>query len=264
MGLQRVAEQARKVPGPRMLALDRPAAHWGLSVYPTAAEAGGCFTAPRRHVWVPAGAGGNSERARQEAARRARAKMRRYCAANRLNKLGTLTYRGVGCHDPAQARADAGEFFRALRAGLGDRPLPYVWVPEWHKTDHGLHLHFAIGRYVRKSLIERAWGRGFVHIRLLGDLPTGSGPRDEARRAAGYLSKYVSKTFAEPDKRVPGMHRYDCAQGYQPATTRLVGRSADDVVAQANALLGASPVRQWSSAEVEDWQGPPAIWVQWA
>ncbi len=246
-----------------MLALDRPVAHWALSLYPEAAEGGGCFSVPRQHVYVPAGSGGDSVRARQEAARRARAKLRRYCAANRLNRLGTLTYRGEGCHDPAQARADAGEFFRALRAGLDDRPLPYVWVPEWHKTDHGLHLHFAIGRYVHRKLIERAWGRGFVHIKLLGDLPTGSGSLDEARRAAGYLSKYVSKTFADPNRRVAGMHRYDCAQGFQPAARHLVGRSSHDVIEQANAVLGSTPVRQWASSEVEDWQGPPAIWVQW-
>ena len=90
--------------------------------------------------------------------------MRRYCAANRLNRVGTLTYAGKGCHEPRQARADAGEFFRALRARLGGEALPYLWVPEWHKTGHGLHVHFAVGRFVPRQLISRAWGRGFVHI----------------------------------------------------------------------------------------------------
>lgn len=264
MGLQSVADVQLGVPGPLMRALDRPAAHWALSLYPEAAEGGGCFTVPRRHVYVPAGAGGNQERAQQEAARRARGKLRRYCAANRLNRFGTLTYRGSGCHDPSQARADVGLFFRMLREGLQGRPLPYVWVPEWHKSDHGLHLHFAVGRYVPRSLIERAWGRGFVHIKLLGNLPTGSGPLDEARRAAGYLSKYVAKTFADPSRRVPGMHRYDCAEGFQPSVTRLVGCSALDVLDQAcSALGGVMPSRQWSSSEVEDWKGPPSIWAQW-
>ena len=45
-------------------------------------------------------AGSDPGRARAEAARRAAGKVRRYCAANRLNRLGTLTYRGEGCHDP--------------------------------------------------------------------------------------------------------------------------------------------------------------------
>ncbi len=44
-------------------------------------------------------------------------------------------------------------------------------------------------------MIERAWGHGFVHIKLLSDLPVGSTSLPEARRAAGYLSKYVSKSF---------------------------------------------------------------------
>ena len=71
--------------------------------------------------------------------------------ANRLNRLGTLTYRGAGNHDPMLLRRHVGEFFRALRSSLGGDPLPYVWVPEWHKTDHGLHVHFAVGRYIPRS-----------------------------------------------------------------------------------------------------------------
>ncbi|MCU1508898.1 MAG: hypothetical protein JWQ12_1163 [Glaciihabitans sp.] len=39
-----------------------------------------------------------------EAGRRARGQLRRYCAANRINQLGTLTYRSEGCHDPAVVR----------------------------------------------------------------------------------------------------------------------------------------------------------------
>ena len=74
---------------------------------------------------------------------------------------------------------------------LDGAAFPYAWVPERHKSDHGLHLHFAVGRFIRRSLIERSWGHGFVHIKLLGDLPVGTGTVEEARRAAGYLSKYV-------------------------------------------------------------------------
>jgi hypothetical protein len=204
------------------------------------------------------------ERARTEAARRAKGRLRRYCAANRLNRLGTLTYAGAGCHDPRQVRADVGDFFRALRTALGGNPLPYAWVPEWHKTDHGLHLHFAVGQYVRRGLIASAWGRGFVHIKLLGDLPVGSGTLAQARKAAGYLSKYVTKSFTD-DQRPAGLHRFDVAQGFQPKTVRIAGRSADDVVGQASYRLGGlAPVRRWSSAEVDGWQGAPAVWAQWA
>src|SRR3954468_18608321 len=107
-------------------------AYWALSLYPTAGEAGGCvrFGLSRR-------SGGSGEweedpdRSASEAARRARGKLRRYGTANRLNRLGTLTYRGRGCHDPQQFRRDVGVFFRRLRRSLGGDPFPYMWVPEW-------------------------------------------------------------------------------------------------------------------------------------
>lgn len=237
-------------------------AGWSLSLYPAAGEAGGSFQSSRRApvVLVPGAPAKDPGRARAEAARRARAKVRRYCAANRLDKLGTLTYRGEGCHDPRLVRAHVGEFFRELRAALGGRPLPYVWVPEWHKT-HGLHLHFAVGQFIHRSLIASTWGRGFIKIKRLSDLPVGATSWDEARRAAGYLSKYVSKTF-EAD--LGGLHRYEVAQGFQPRRVRLTGRSAHDVLAQAVEVMGARPEKSWSSDEVEDWQGPPAVWFAWA
>ena len=72
--------------------LVRPDAGWSLSLYPDAGEAGGAFVPsyrPRR-TWVPGTPAADPARARAEAGRRARAKLRRYCAANRLNRFGTL------------------------------------------------------------------------------------------------------------------------------------------------------------------------------
>ena len=72
--------------------LVRPDAGWSLSLYPDAGEAGGAFVPsyrPRR-TWVPGNPAADPARARAEAGRRARAKLRRYCAANRLNRFGTL------------------------------------------------------------------------------------------------------------------------------------------------------------------------------
>jgi hypothetical protein len=241
---------------------------WMLNLYPGAGEGGGCFVSARRLTsWGSLGGpAADPERARVEAGRRARTRLRRYCAANRLNRLGTLTYEGEGCHDPGQARADVGAFFRTLRNDLGGKPFPYVWVPEWHKSGHGLHLHFAVGRYIRHGRILSAWGRGFVHIKLLGDLPVGSGPVAEARKAAGYLSKYVSKTFSDDGgvERPRGMHRFDVAQGFKPGAMRLHGATVAAVVGEATELMGGAPAEFWSSDQNPDWQGAPAIWVQWA
>lgn len=240
-------------------------AGWQFSLYPDAAEGGGSYRRWFRRTpeYVARGAAADPERSAVEAARRARSTLRRYCAANRLNRLGTLTYRGDGCHDPLQVRADLGEFFRSLRDGLGGEAFPYVWVPEWHKSGHGLHAHFAVGKFVPRSLIEAAWGRGFVHIKLLGNLAVGSGSLSEARRAAGYLSKYVTKTFADPEARVLGLHRYDVAQGFQPESVVVTGSSVDDVLAQSSSVFGEGPASTWFSRDVESWEGPPSVWAQW-
>lgn len=244
-----------------------PDSGWFLSLYPSAGEAGGSFrysVRPKRSAWVRGMPAADPERSRAEAGRRARGQVRRYCTAHRLNRLGTLTYRGQGCHDPVQLRADVGQFFRVLRRDLGGAPFPYLWVPEWHHTDHGLHVHFAVGQFVPRKRIEDAWGRGFIHIKRLSDLPVGSTSLHESRRAAGYLAKYVAKTFdAEDAQHLKGLHRYEVGQGFQPLVTRLRGVSPEGVLASAVEVMGAAPSRSWSSAEVEDWKAPPALWFQW-
>ncbi len=146
---------------------------WVLQLYPEAGEAGGCLQSSRQ-----SGSGGHSspERVEAEAGRRAKGRIRRYCAANRLNRLGTLTYAGAGCHDPVGVRQNVGRFFKSLREELGGEPFPYLWVPEVHPGGHGLHAHFAVGRYIKRSLIEESWRHGFVHIKLLGDLPVVRAP----------------------------------------------------------------------------------------
>jgi hypothetical protein len=247
--------------------LQRSVAGWTFSLYPDAGEGGGSFQGSTRRIpaYVARGSATDPERSAAEAGRRARATLRRYCAANRLNRLGTLTYCGSGCHEPEQVREHLGLFFRGLRESTGGKPFAYAWVPDWHKSGHGLHAHFAVGRFIRRSAIDAAWGRGFVHIKLLGDLPVGSTNLSEARRAAGYLSKYVSKSFAEAGSRVMGLHRYDVAQGFKPRPVIVTGSSATEVLASASEVFGAPPSTEWSSASasVEEWQGPPAIWAQW-
>jgi hypothetical protein len=238
----------------------RPEPLWALSLYPDAGEGGGCLSVSRQAL--PSGGPPDSARAADEAARRARAKIRRYAAANRLNRLGTLTYRGEGCHDPIALRQDLAGFFRELREGLGAGRFPYLWVPQWHPGGHGLHAHFAVGRFVQRGLIERAWGRGFVHIKQLNGLPVGSGELGEARLAARYLARYVGRD-AEDERRLAGLHRYEVAQGFQPAKIECYGESAEDVIERASGYMGSQPERVWLSSSVEGWRGPPACWAQW-
>ena len=205
----------------------------------------------------------------EEAARRARKRTRLYCVANRLNRFGTLTYDGSGCHDPRQAKLDVAEFWRSLRLQRGGENFAYLWTTEWHKTNHGLHVHFAVGDFIDRSLINAAWGwktvpgRGFTHIKLIGDLPVGSGVVGEARRAAGYISKYVGKDFQAA--RFPkGWHRYEVAQGFKPKEQRFYGHTESEVLAKASAFMGSRPDLYWSSRQHTDWDRPAAVWVQWA
>lgn len=262
-----VTDPPRLVPGSRVAQLAglNPHVGWSLAVYESAREAGGSFRyslqAPRTPL-APGHVAADPVRAAEEAARRARSKARRYCAANRLNRLGTLTYRGGGCHDPKQLRAEVAAFFRTLRALLGDVAFPYLWTSEWHKSGHGLHVDFAVGRFIKRSLIEQAWGHGFVHIKLLGDLPVGSGTIAEARQAARYLSKYVGKDFDA--KRSQGLHRYEVAQGFQPTVVSVWGRTREEAIDLACSVMhGVRPEVIWLSDEKDDWQGPPAMWLQW-
>jgi hypothetical protein len=231
---------------------------WVLSLYPQAGEGGGCLSVRRSNV--PSGRRPDPARSAVEAGRRARGKLRRYCAANVLNRHATLTYAGSGCADPAVLRADVAAFFRDLRAQLGS-VFPYVWVPEFHPGGHGYHVHVAFGRYVPRGAIARAWEHGFFWITLIGDLPVGSGSRREGRVVAGYLAKYVSKAF-EDERRPLGRHRYEVAQGFQPEKILVYGSSAEDVIARASEYMGAAPTHVWLSPK-EGWHGPPACWAQW-
>ena len=211
---------------------------------------------PRDVGQVPEPSG---DRAADEAARRARGKVRRYCAANRLNRLGTLTYGPPFCRDADALREDVGTFFRHLRRRTG--PLPYLWTPELHSDGERYHVHFAVGRFVHYAWIREAWGRGHVHIKLLGDLPVGSGSLGEARLAARYLSKYIGKAL---DASPYALHRYEVAEGYQPQSVRIEASSLGEVWAEAAYAMAGEPEYRWDSGTDPGWRGPHAVWASWA
>ena len=236
---------------------------WRLKLYRGASEAGGSFRqAPRRSSSPNRGTRGEAEnpvRSAELASRRAASQLRRFVVSNRLNRLGTLTY-AVSCEDQRQVRRDVGEFFRSLHAEI-EKPFPYLWVPEWHPKGHGLHLHFAVGKYIPRSKIVAAWGRGWVHIKLLDQVPIGQGSLGEARRAAIYLGKYLRKGFEE--KREFNLRRFDAARGYAPKSEIIVARSAEEVKAEACRRMGGLPSYEWRSRDQEGWIGPNAMWLTW-
>jgi hypothetical protein len=201
------------------------------------------------------------ERSREVASRRAASRLRRYAVANRLNRLGTLTY-AESCTDPRRARADIGDFFRNLREAMG-KSFPYVWVPEWHPGGHGLHLHFAVNRFIRHGTIKEAWGRGIVDIRRREPQRLGGGQVDESRQTARYLAKYVRKGM-DDESRPKNLHRFDCAQGFRPEVELVHGAKQVDVIEAAADRMGGWPSVVWRSQDMEQgWFGPPALWLQW-
>jgi hypothetical protein len=111
---------------------------------------------------------------------------------------------------------------------------------------------------VARGLIEEAWGRGFVFIKLIQGLPVGSGVREEARVAARYLSKYLGKGMSGAG----GRNRYDVAQGFQPRFELIVAPTESQIIGAAFQRMGA-PDYLWRSVNQPGWRGPSAVWLQW-
>jgi hypothetical protein len=234
---------------------------WLLVVYPEAGEAVAIFNRGKELDGPPKSEPSHgSDRALVEGARRARSAVRRYCAAHRLDRFGTLTYRGSGCHDAGVVRLHVGAFFKQLRRGLGGGSFPYVWAPEWHASGHGLHAHFAVAQYIEKGLIERSWPWGFVDIRRFEIEFGHASELARARIAGAYLAKYVSKAFGRPEF---GRHRYEVAEGFQPRVLRFWARSYQDAIDFSIVLREGLIPRVSQSSNWKGWEGPPTVWMQW-
>jgi hypothetical protein len=126
------------------------------------------------------GAAKDPVRSKAEALRRARTKVRRYCTENRLRFMWTFTYRGDGEHDLRKVRRDVERLLASVRASRG-KAFPYLWVPELHKTEHGIHVHMGM----RQAAEAGRW---------LNRAPTGYAMRD-AMLIPGELAPIVRRIF---------------------------------------------------------------------
>jgi hypothetical protein len=141
--------------------------------------------------------------------------VRRYCRANRLRFLWTLTY-STAPRTRAEVTRHLRTFFKRLGTLFGRLPLIVV-IERGTKTDR-LHVHFAAGRFLSIEGVRRCWPHGIVHVGDPRKLPA----RVPARRLAAYLAKYVAKDLDEvadqgPKERAGGEHRYLLTQGFSPA-----------------------------------------------
>jgi hypothetical protein len=230
-------------------------------LYPDAYEGGGSWVTARREQrdYVRAGHAANASRSTQESAWGARTTARRYIVANSCDKMTTLTY-AVACDDRDRFVADMRAFWLDLRAALGGKPLPYLWVPEWHKS-HGLHAHAAVADYIPFTLIREVWGRGRVRIERMSGAPAGHSRAVtvRARACARYVSMYVGKAL-DDERRVLGRHRYDGAQGFRPREIVFTARARDGALGQACEQWGARAETVWFSPEDATYS---AMWASW-
>jgi len=198
---------------------------------------------------------------RRRAESRARVSVRRYCAANGIDRLASLTFAPPFCTDPDELRRHLARFVRRLRYERGKK-FPYVWVPELHKDGVKLHAHFGLNSFIAKDRLAELWGHGWTDIRLVRSRESRS-PADHSRVTARYLSKYVGKAFDESDTF--GCHRYEVAQGCQPRCDRRVFPSEQEARDWAVSLMGdALPTRVWNSTAQPDWEGPDVEVAFWS
>ncbi len=262
---------------------------WRLTAFPQCGEATLVYsdgTAPRRrlkvaapfvgepHTWLYLDTGEvapppDEERARQEAGRRARKTLRRFCVANLLTTMVTLTF-AQGSHDRQSVLDAMAAFVERWQAHVG-RTFPYAYVLEKHPQGHGWHIHVACrGRTTHRALML-LWGNGIVWEddgRGKASRWQGMASAIKARCIAGYLAKYLVKSM--DTDREKGARRFSTAHGFQPDEVRMGARDLRE--AEEALLLVAGPTVSalnvvWASPPAGPeslWKGPPTVTVEWS
>lgn len=159
---------------------------------------------------------------REEAAKRARRRIRRVVRSHQLRVLDTFTFSRSGVKDREQALKLWSSFVHRNRELLF-HGRAYVYVGEKMKNG-SWHIHVARAAYRRGprelAEIHTKWRN---HLERAGILAVGefggwwqSGKHTYAspRHCAAYLSKYISKDLGEGVEA--GRHRYEVGEGFAP------------------------------------------------
>lgn len=144
---------------------------------------------------------GDIEANRERAARRAKKKIRHACKSALFDRMLTLTTRDA-IFDRTQFQRMIEKFIRLVRKATGDA-VPYVLTLEKHDSEKtsdekrgSLHAHIATRGRQNYKLLQTIWnfrvcgGRGYVRV-------SNGSKSMKPSRIAGYISKYISKTFSE-------------------------------------------------------------------
>lgn len=178
-----------------------------------------------------------------------------------LTKLWTFTVSPkakIDRYDKEQVKVAVNDFFQRWRVLNGGRNFPYAYVLEQHK-DGAWHVHVAVNSSMFTDFFQlrRVWGHGRIRFdkakRQAGD------PRDDSRRLALYLVKYIVKDMGEHHEK--GEHRYEVAQGYHVDVVRRWFTSFQEArMFLMERVKGERFVEVWSDYEIESWSGPPT-WI---
>jgi hypothetical protein len=192
------------------------------------------------------------QRCREEAVRRARKTLRRFCKEHLLFFMWTLTYGDGGQRDLVKLRRQVETLIAKVVAERGGRRFPYAYVVELHKDGERFHVHVAAPFWFAHARLTLLWGHGHVWC-------TDKRKRGEARvcgavRAASYLAKYVDKTFEHSEF---GRHRYEVARGWKVTSYQISVRDLDEGQRYAEVVFMAAPEYVWHSCSCEGWAAPP-------
>lgn len=186
------------------------------------------------------------------AVRRSKQNIRWLCKAMEADRLFTLTYRENQL-DREQARADFTKFLRLVRSGWRGQ----VGVPGWkyvavlEKQERGAyHIHCAVKGWQRINFLRTAWHKalGFKEEQTGPNSPGNvnvtnpdkarwghTGREWKVNKLAGYLTKYLSKTF---DSAAAEKRRYwHCRDVIQPKKQRF-WVSGSDIVQAIKSTIG--------------------------
>lgn len=163
------------------------------------------------------------------AVRRAKQNIRWLCKAMEVDRLLTLTYR-QNMEDREQVRRDFQKFLRLVR----EQEPEWKYVAVLEKQERGaFHIHCAVKGFQRISFIRKCWYQALggtgneTKEQTPGQVDItspqkrwGSGMKDwKVEKLAGYLTKYLSKTFDETAKE---KRRYWAAKGIETPEVRRI------------------------------------------
>ncbi len=181
--------------------------------------------------------------------------VRQFCVRWGLTKMWTFTFK-TAQWDKKQVKAYMNAFLMRWRVLNGGKPFPYLYILELHDGGHGYHVHVAVpgGMFTDFFQLRRVWGHG--RIRFDENNRHSGESRNDARRLATYLSKYLAKDLN--DDHCKGEHRYEPAQGFDLQTKRrwfATFRDAENFLRFG--VDGERFVQIWSDYEIDSWPGPP-------